>query len=195
MPQERKPSCQYLNQVATTVSLRGLCHLGEVILMELQYKHRYVRVMGWIMVIIFLIPALMVPYGVVSTGGQLWVIIPGMLVFLFGGMVTGLPLLLRYPALKLTQDGVYARCMFRTRFVRWCDIQQAGILLMAERYQSKELVLLLPGGVQQEHSGVFFRLRNIGRTIYVPYDKQSVELVKERYGPLDFDLCDNGSDS
>ena len=154
--------------------------------MELQYKHRYIRAMGWLMLSAFSILALVVPYGVISTDSELWVIVPGMLVFLFGAVVTGLPLLLRYPVLRLTQEGIYARWLIQTRFVRWRDIQQAGVLLVAERYQSRELAFLLPGGVKQTHDDIFFRLRNIRRIIYVPYNQATIDFAKEHYGPLDF---------
>ncbi len=158
--------------------------------MELQYKHRYIRLAGWLMMIVFLIPTFMVPYGVLSSGGQWWVIIPGMLVFLLGSVVTGLPLLLRYPKLELTQSGVYAKWLVRTRFVRWEDIQQVGALLSAERYQCKELALLRPGGVKQTYGDTLFRVRNLCRIIYVPYEEKTVEFVEQYYGPLDFDETD-----
>ena len=96
------------------------------------------------------------------------------------------------PVLTLEETGVYVRFFFKTRFIPWGDIRQAGILRTFMRYgYVKDPVLLLPEGSPRRYRDKTFALRNFGKLIHLPDSDEIRVFVVRHYGPLDFDLWEN----
>lgn len=96
------------------------------------------------------------------------------------------------PVCLLDEKGVYVRFFFKTRFVLWSDMKQAGILRTFMRYgYVKDPVLLLPEGSPGRYKDKNFALRNFRKLIHLPASEEVQEFVVKHYGPLDFNLWDN----
>lgn len=95
-----------------------------------------------------------------------------------------------WPCLEFTEEGVFFRVLFRKRYYRWEEIQQAGILWRRGRNSMyNELVLLTPKGSRRKYKDKFFLLRNPFTVIKVAYYNKDIhEFVVKHYGSLDFDL-------
>lgn len=104
------------------------------------------------------------------------------------------------PVVTLSPDGVCVRKLFRKRFYPWTQFKQAGVLYrigrgflhdigMEDRYN--EIVLLKSNGSPLEPNNVtIFLMKNIGKTIHVPYSPEAKSYIIQHYGPLDFDYTD-----
>ena len=94
-------------------------------------------------------------------------------------------------AVTMSDEGIYIRVLLNTKFLRWRDISQAGILWRTRKYgYYNDFVLLKPGGSVRRYGDKSFALRNVFRLIHLPATQEVRDFVTRHYGPLDFDLSD-----
>lgn len=93
----------------------------------------------------------------------------------------------------LSADGIVQKNRLRTKTTAWDQIIQAGF--MSDK-SPKVLVLLSNNGSKRKDndSNLFFYLRNTGKLIAIPDESGAADLVSRCYGPLDFDLSNNGEE-
>ena len=116
------------------------------------------------------------------------------LLLLMEGFLVGLTMCFCFstPVLTMEERGIHIRFFFKTRFIPWGDIRQAGILRTFMRHgYVKDPVLLLPEGSPRGYRDKTFALRNFGKLIHLPASDEIREFVIRHYGPLDFDLWNN----
>ena len=123
-------------------------------------------------------------------------VLAGMLPVILGtGTLFGLAvyyMLSEHPSAELSEEGICVRILFRKRFYRWEEIQQAGILSRrGNGFVYKELVLVPPKGSKRRYKDKLFLLRNLFALVKLPYYSEELrEYVCRHYGPLDFNLAD-----
>ena len=101
-------------------------------------------------------------------------------------------LLSEYPWIKMEEEGIWIRILFRKRFFRWREFQQAGILYrMGRNCYYNELVLVTSKGSKRRYKDRWFLLRNMFTLVRLPfYTEEAREYICRHYGPLDFNLAD-----
>lgn len=109
---------------------------------------------------------------------------------IFGGVAWYM--LSEYPCAEMTEEGICIRILFRDRFYRWDEIQQAGVLCRKGRNCNyNQLVLVPPKGSKRKYRDRWFLLRNSFTLVKLPlYSEEVREYVCRHYGPLDFNQSD-----
>ena len=97
------------------------------------------------------------------------------------------------PVLKWTEQGITYRFFLKTRFVRWSELIQAGVIRLEIKkatgivYYHYRIALLLPGGIPKKPGQPFRVAANSRYTLRLPHTPQMRALVIANYGLLDFD--------
>ena len=92
---------------------------------------------------------------------------------------------------EMTPEGIYVRVLIRKRFYPWSSIRQAGVLWRMGKYDRyNELILLKQNGSPRGYRDRRFLLRNLFKTIHIPYNDATKQYIIDHYGPLNFDLSD-----
>ena len=117
-----------------------------------------------------------------------WVLLLSMSV-LWTGLI--LLILRSCPEVTLSESGIDVKRLWIRRHYAWDELIQAGILQKQHRYGFYNALLLLKtGGSRRRYQDKTFLLRNGSNLIEVPNTEENRQLVRQHYGPLDFDLSD-----
>ena len=127
----------------------------------------------------------MVQEGVLAEG---WMLLAGMSVFWTGLTLMGL---FAASEVTLSESGIDVKRLWIRRHYAWDEIIQAGILQVRHRYGFYNgLFLLRTDGSPRRYQDKTFQLRNWRHLIEAPNTEENCQLVRQYYGPLDFDLTD-----
>lgn len=96
--------------------------------------------------------------------------------------------------ITLTESGIKRKGLFKSKFIPWQDIQQAGVLWQSyNKGHWNDFVLLRKGGSPRKFRDKTFLMRNEfylrHDLIHLPYKPEVLDFVKKYYGLLDFDLA------
>ena len=127
----------------------------------------------------------MVQEGVLAEG---WMLLAGTSVFWTGLTLMGL---FAASEVTLSESGIDVKRLWIRRHYAWDEIIQAGILQVRHRYGFYNgLFLLRTDGSPRRYQDKTFQLRNWRHLIEAPNTEENCQLVRQYYGPLDFDLTD-----
>ena len=100
-------------------------------------------------------------------------------------------LMVMFPLVTLSEEGIVVRRMFRKRFYSWKDIIQAGIVWRTGQGTFYNQMVLIPkGGSLRHYRDKTFIVRNLFKAIFSKVSQESRDYVRRCYGLLDFDLSD-----
>ena len=140
---------------------------------------------GYVQLMVVFLAVAMLTEGVFADGWYMLLLISAFWTCLIYSILYAIPIV------ELKEDGIYCRVLFKTKFYKWCAIEQAGILWSMGRYERfNDLVLLKPGGSKRKYKDKTFRLRNLGKLIHIMHTEDNIRFVCKHYGPLDFNLSD-----
>lgn len=94
-------------------------------------------------------------------------------------------------SVTLSEDGVYFRVYFKTKFYPWKEIIQTGVLWSKNKGGwYNDLVLVPITGSPHTPQDKYFRRHNMFRLIHLPYTQEVLAYLQQYHGPLDFDFSD-----